>query len=233
LDWSVQTLNRFQSTFTLLSQPYAPLNELVSYDKNACERMTDKSIYYIADTINQLVLQIFGLQHENRDITDLNQYKRRSRCAAHVYRQLQKVQLDNVKRMSPLGVLPDNILGAAIYMFVGHFPVDLPLSWFFKCVVIATPSEGGAQVDWYSAMTRPTVTERFVCPNIDREVPADVNLLGHLQLQWDWGVTSIPTLVCKNVSVNQRYEDCQNVAQYSLLDKSCWTRLSNTSTKKY
>ena len=251
-------LNRFQSTYTLLSEPYAPLNNLVSYDRNACERMKDKSVHCVADTINQLLLQIFDLYNEKRGIDNMNQYKRRSRCMTYLYRQLEKVKLDNAKLMSPLNVPLESTPGAAIYMFVGFFPVEVPLSWFFKCVLIATPTEGGAQVDWYNTITNPTMTDRLVCPNIDLDVPAEVTLRDHLQLQWDlyasdgdsttaqdvyeelleimrytvehWGVTSIPTVVCRNISVNQRLQDCENVAQYSLLDKACWTRLLNTET---
>lgn len=249
-------LNRFQSTFVLLSEPYTAINELVSYDKSSCVLMKDKSIYCVADTINNLLPQIFGLPYETRGIDNLDQYKRRARCTAYVYRQLQKVYLDNTKSMSPLGVLPEKTPGATIYMFAGYFPVEVPLSWFFKCVLLASPNDGGAQVDWFDTITSPASTDRLSCPNIDLAAEADVSLRRHLQLQWDlyssesgtanekdvyaelleimryiveaWGVTSMPTLVCKNISVNERSEDCKDVAQYSLRDKICWTRLLNT-----
>jgi hypothetical protein len=97
-------LNRFQSTFALLTEPYAPVNELVAYNPASCERMTDKSVYCVAYTINKLAESIFGLQQEKRSIADLGSYKLRARCAAHVFRQLQRVQLDNAQKMGQLDV---------------------------------------------------------------------------------------------------------------------------------
>jgi len=250
-----EALNRFQSTFMLLSQPYMPLNLLVPYDPLSCERMTDRSIQCVADTINKLVVHIFDLKPESRGIADFDHYKRLSRCTAHIYRELQKVQVDNAKLMSPLDVLPENVPGTAFYMFSGHFPVEVPLSWFWKCVLIATTAEGGAQVDWFDLITNPTATDTLVCPNIDLEAPAEVKLRSHLQLQWDiyaseagstrtsdvydelleimryavefWGVTSIPTLICRNISAEVQLQDCADVAQYDPRDKTCWMRLLN------
>jgi hypothetical protein len=251
-------LYKFQSTYTLLSEPYAPLNELVSYNKLSCERMTDRSIQCVADTINSLVLQIFGLQHQGRGIADINAYKLKARCTEHVFRQLQRFQLDNAKRFSAFDVPPDNAPGAAFYMFTGHFPVEVPLSWFWKCVLIATTADGGAQVDWFDVMTNPALTDRLQCPNVELDATKEVTLRRHLQLQWDiyasdggsatakdvyeelleimryavefWGITSIPTLLCKELSADAPAVHCSTVSQYSQDDKACWTRLPSKDT---
>jgi hypothetical protein len=251
-------LNRFQSTFALLSAPYAPLNEAAPFDRLACERMTDRSALCVADTINRLLARIFdveqGPQSQRRGITDLAAYKNRARCTAHLFRALQRVHKDNAARMAGFELPVERAPGALPYMFAGHFPVEVPLSWFFKCVLLSTVDEGGAPADWFALATDPLATAPLACPNVDRESAGDDTLRRHLQLQWDvyvsegggaapsdvyeellelmratvelWGVTSIPTLVCRKRSADGA--DCDGVAQYSARDKACWTREVNT-----
>jgi hypothetical protein len=251
-------LYRFQSTYALLSQPYSPANELVSYDPAACERMTDRSVGCVRDTINTLIVRIFDVQPDTRGIADLGEYKRRARCATHVFRQLQNVQLDNAAAMAQFDILPEQAPGGAFYLFAGHFPVEVPLSWFWQCVLVAKPVEGGAQADWFDVITNPDAPDRLECDNIARDSPADGTLRQHLQRHSDlyasdgdstnnedvfdelfaimqyvvdfWGVTSIPTLVCKTPSETGLGFDstCTDSPQYGKLDKQCWTRLPST-----
>jgi hypothetical protein len=251
-------LQRFQSTYALLSQPYAPANPLLSYDPAACERMSDRSVHCVADTINALALRIFDLQNQPRGIADLGEYKLRARCAAYVFRELRKVQLSNAAAMAALDVPPEQAPGEALYMFTGHFPVEVPLSWFWQCVVIATPEQGGAQADWVQVITNPDTTDRLQCANVVSYMARGGTLREHLQTQPDlylsegdsansedvydelleimqnavdrWDVTSIPTLVCRIPSDDDAAETsaCAEVAQYSIRDKACWTRLPNS-----
>ncbi len=247
-------LQRFQSTFVLLSQPYSPANALVAYDPAACERMADRSVSCVADTINTLALRIFdATRPSDRGITDIAQYMRRARCVTHVFRQLQAAQLANAIAMAPFGVPPEEAPGAALFMFTGHFPVEVPLSWLWQCVLIATPADGGAQADWYTVLTDPAAEDSLVCPNLDRDTPAADTLREHLQRQPDvyssdggsavgadvydallavmrdavdkWDVTSIPTLVCRAKNVNELAAACADGKQYDARDKACWLRL--------
>jgi hypothetical protein len=255
--------SRFQSTYSLLSQPYQPRNELLRYDSASCDRMTDKSIQCVADTINRLILEIFDLQPQERGIEDLRQYMSRSRCTTHIYTQLERVYAENVKFMDASDVLPESIPGTSFYMFSGHFPVEVSLLWFWKCVLIANPSEGGTQVDWFNTITNPEAIDELTCENIMVDTVQDVTLRVHLQKQSDiyysnedrtntanvfadileimrvtidlWDVTSIPTLVCKVRHQEQLSTQCQDVLQYNNGDRDCWNRLAdaNVNTLAY
>ena len=83
--------------------------------------------------------------------------------------------------MSP-SLTPVLILLVILY---GNFPVEVPLSWFWKCVLIATTTDNGAQVDWFDVMTNPPLTDRLQCPNVELDTPKEVTLHRHLQFQWD------------------------------------------------
>ena len=83
--------------------------------------------------------------------------------------------------MSP-SLTPVLILLVILY---GNFPVEVPLSWFWKCVLIATTTDNGAQVDWFDVMTNPPLTGRLQCPNVELDTPKEVTLHRHLQFQWD------------------------------------------------
>ena len=251
-------LDRFQSTYWLLSQPYNPSNAL-PFDLVACERMTDKSVECIAYTINKLMESIFDLQHQTRGIKDLPQYKIRARCTTHVYARLQDVQLDNAQRMHAFAVPTTNVPGLTYYMFTGSFPVEVPMSWFWKCVLLAPHTEGGAQPNWFTLITNPQLEDSVQCPNIMLEGERNVKLRAHLQRQSDiydsqgdnvnaddvfdeileimadtidkWDITSIPTLLCRQQKQTQQNNDCTNATQYSYLDKVCWDRLANNDMK--
>jgi len=250
-------LHRFQQTYVLLTEPYSPLNPSVQYDRASCERMTDNSIQCVAETINSLALRIFDLRPETRGLADLADYKRKARCATHLYRQLQKVQLDAARRMGALGVAPEDTPGATFYMFSGHFPVEVPLSWFWTCVLVTSKADGGAPENWYTVITNADVSEELQCPNIMRGAAAGGTLREHLQQQPDiyssesasaygqdlydgllelmrntvdkWQVPSIPTLVCKEPLADSADNagECASVKQYDLADKKCWARLES------
>ena len=251
-------LDRFQYTFWLLSQPYSPSNAL-PFDLAACERKTDASVECIAFTINKLMESIFDLQHETRGIKDMPQYKVRARCATHVYARLQDIHLDNAKRMDAFNVPAAQVPGLAYYMFAGSFPVEVPVSWFWKCVLLAPQTEGGTQANWVELITNSNLEESLQCPNIMRESEKNIKLRAHLQRQSDiydstdneanaddvfeeileimkdtidkWDITSIPTLVCRQMKPAQQFDDCNAVAQYSSEDRICWDRLANNDMK--
>ena len=256
-------LDLFQGTFALLSEPYHPLNELVQYDRASCARMTDKSIQCVADTINQLIVQIYDLNNARRGLLDLGEYAQKARCTAYVYAQLELVHAANAESMRFGDVLPASVPGSTIYVFSGHFPVEIPLSWFWKCVVIAVPGDGGAPANWLSILTDPLSTDELVCANALVDTTQDSTLRVHLQKQWDiydsnedrantanvyddvleimrttidyWDVTSIPTLVCRSLSPNAELPFCNTVSQYAVGDRDCWTRLAdkNINTLAY
>ena len=107
-------------------------------------------------------------------------------------------------------------------------------------------------------MTNPALTDRLQCPNVELDATKEVTLRRHLQLQWDiyasdggsatakdvyeelleimryavefWGITSIPTLLCKELSADAPAVHCSTVSQYSQDDKACWTRLPSKDT---
>jgi len=248
-------LYRFQATYSLLSEPYSPSNDLVTFNAASCEGMQDKSIHCVAHTINKLIEVIFDLPHKNRGLGDLQEYASRARCATHIYRRLQEVKLENAELLRPFNILPESVPGSAFYMFSGHFPVEVPLSWFWKCVLIATETQGGARADWFATITSPAATDRLECKNVMSEVAPDATLRAHLQMQSDiyssnagsaadedvfdeimkimknvvdtWDVTSIPTLICKEKNKEQS-TDCDTVNQYDKKDKKCWKRVANT-----
>jgi hypothetical protein len=254
-----EALYRFQSTYVLLTEPYSPINTLVPHDMRSCAGLMDKSIQCVAVTINGLILEIFGLPHERRGLGTMDEYKRKARCATHIFRQLRAVQVENAERMREFNIAEKNVPGATFYMFTGHFPVEVPLSWFWTCVLIATNTEGGAQVDWHEVITNPDAPNRLQCTNILLDDPQGDTLREHLQVQADiystdkvaasagdvydqllevmrnavdyWDVTSIPTLVCKEEHTEQLLGACATVLQYTHEDKACWNRAPSTDAK--
>ncbi len=82
--------------------------------------------------------------------------------------------------------------GSTLYLFQPYAPLEVPLLWFWKCVVVARDSaaEGGAPMQWLKMLTADLDTA-VPCVNARADSTQNSTLLRHLQLQPDIYISSI------------------------------------------
>ena len=253
----------FEHTYALLTRPYNPWDANAKYDTSMCENRNDETVYNtfcVMQRINTLTLKIFNADGNDYlgGIDDMQMYKQKARCTTHVYRKLQKVMNKNkVTFQQQSTVIPaDRVPGSTLYMFSGHFPVEVPLVWIWKCVLVASDIDGGAPRTWLTTMTDETQEYSLKCPNLDEESKQDKDLRRHLQLQLDiyegntqselntdvyvemleildvaldyWAVTSAPTVQCRKAT-----PECDvDSTQYDAHDQFCWIRIIRSELAK-
>ena len=249
----------FEHTYALLTTAYAPVDVSSKYDTSRCDNRNDESVYNtlcVLQSVNKLTLQIFNAHKDYvGTIETMDMYKQKGRCATHVYRKLQAVQQKNIATFQQQSVVipADRVPGSTFYMFSGHFPVEVPLVWIWKCVLVASEADGGALSTWFMTITDDD-GEKYAlkCPNLDKTSDQDSDLRRHLQLQLDvyesqtesdldtdvyvqmkkilevvvdhWTATSAPTVQCRA----RNYDDCDvhgATNQYDDNDKTCWHRV--------
>jgi hypothetical protein len=248
----------FQQTHALLTHEYEPWDANKAYDKSKCENRNDASVYNtvcVGHIINTLTLKVFNADKDYvGQISNMETYKRMSKCAIHVYRKLQRVAETNkgVFQMQSVVIPDDRVPGSTMYMFSGHFPVEVPLVWIWKCVLVASEVDGGAPRTWFETITDEEETYALKCPNLERSSRQDEDLRRHLQLQLDiyesnklseletdvyvemlevmqsavdyWSVVPVPSVQCRKINNLIDPAEC-NTQQYDTLDKQCWLRL--------
>ena len=247
----------FQNTYDRLTSPYEPWNENENYDAVICESQNGASThnsFCVMQTINKLTLRIFNVDTNHvGGISDMDTYKIQGRCTTYIYRKLQKVR-DKTQATFEAGntIIPaGHIPGSTLYMFSGHFPVEVPLSWIWKCVLIASEQDGGAPQNWFTAITDAEETYELQCPNMETNPNRDSTLLRHLQLQPDiyesktqsnldtdvyeemleimetavdfWSVVPVPIVQCRKL--NNIDPSICDVQQYADEDFQCWNRV--------
>jgi hypothetical protein len=247
----------FQNTYVRLTSPYEPWNENEKYDAAACESQNGASTHNslcVMQTINKLTLRIFNVDTNYvGGIDDMDTYKKQGRCTTYIYRKLQKVREKNRATFEGGNtIIPvDHIPGSTLYMFSGHFPVEVPLLWIWKCVLIASEQDGGAPQNWFTAITDAEETYELQCPNIEAQSSKYSTLLRHLQLQPDiyesktesnvdtdvykemlkilitavdfWSVMPVPIVQCRKL--NTTNPSICDVEQYEYNDFQCWNRV--------
>ena len=247
----------FQNTYVRLTSPYEPWNENEKYDAAACESQNGASThnsFCVMQTINKLTLRIFNVDTNYvGGIDDMDTYKMQGRCTTYIYRKLQKVREKNRATFEGGNtIIPvDHIPGSTLYMFSGHFPVEVPLLWIWKCVLIASEQDGGAPQNWFTAITDAEETYELQCPNIEAQSSKYSTLLRHLQLQPDiyesktesnvdtdvykemlkilitavdfWSVMPVPIVQCRKL--NTTNPSICDVEQYEYNDFQCWNRV--------
>ena len=171
-------INDFETAFNDLRTPYAPT---ASVD--------------IQTTVNTLLLKVFNVQPtsmRSRGLDDMEQYKQKAKCVRYVYERLQAVDNSNKEKMATHAVSEEQTPGSTLYLFHPQAPLEISLLWFWKCVVVARDTEGGAPLQWLRMMTA-DVDSTVACANVD---DADANatqtstLLQHLQLHPDIYISS-------------------------------------------
>jgi hypothetical protein len=225
-------MNEFETVYNDLRTPYAPTS---SVD--------------IQNTVNTLLLRLFNLQAgsmQNRGIDSMHQYKQKAKCVRHVYDRLYAVHNSNIEKMAVHAVSERETPGSTLYLFHPHAPLEVPVLWFWKCVVVARDSvqEGGAPLQWLSMMTA-DLDKTVPCVNADGNSTQNSTLLRHLQLQPDiyissvtartnidlfsdmlismemafafWNIDPLPSIHCFVTPVDQHEDSC-NTSQYN---KSC------------
>lgn len=169
-------MNEFETVYNDLRTPYAPTS---SADIQA--------------SINTLLLKVFNVQPasmRNRGIDTMQHYKQKAKCLRHVYARLSVVQSSNTAKMAVHAVPEEETPGSTVYLFHPHAPLEMPLLWFWKCVVVARDTEGGAPLKWLSMMTS-ELDSTVPCVNADANSTQNSTLLRHLQLQPDIYISSI------------------------------------------
>jgi hypothetical protein len=249
-------LSAFEHTYALLTRAYIEWDSTAKYDTSMCDNRNDASVYNsfcVLRSVNQLTLKIFNAHDKNYvgEIKDMNMYKEKARCATHVYRKLQQVHDKNKATFQQQSVVvpSDRVPGSTLYMFSGHFPVEVPLVWIWKCVLVASEVDGGAPRTWFETISDETQESSLKCPNMDAYSKQDKDLRRHLQLQLDiyqtktesetntdvygemleilqvaldyWAVTSAPTVQCR---MSRPDHNC-NAKQYDTDDRLCWIRI--------
>ena len=204
----------------------------------------------IQDTVNKLLLKIFNLQPtsmRDRGIDSMQQYKQKAKCVRHLYQRLQAVHKNNQAKLEVHAVSPEETPGSTIYLFHPHAPLEVPLLWFWKCVVVARDDEGGAGMQWLAQMTA-EVDSTVPCANVDTNSTQSSTLRRHLQVQPDiyissvtartnidlfsdalialemafafWNIDPLPSIHCF-VTPGDEHEDWCDSSQYSADEKHC------------
>jgi hypothetical protein len=169
-------INEFETVYNDLRTPYAPTS---SVD--------------IQNTVNTLFLKVFNLQPtsmRDRGIESMQEYKQKAKCLRHMYERLQVVHDKNAERLEVHAVSPEETPGSTLYLFHPHAPLEVPVLWFWKCVVIAQHSEGGAPLQWLAMMTE-ELDSTVPCVNIETNSTQTSTLRRHLQLQPDIYISSV------------------------------------------
>ena len=171
-------MNDFETVYNELRMPYAPS---ASAD--------------IQTTVNTLLLRVFNIQPaslRNRGIDSMQQYSQKAKCVRYVYDRLQAVRASNALKLEVHAVSEEDMPGSTLYLFQPHAPLEVPLLWFWKCVVVARDSaaEGGAPLQWLKMLTADLDTA-VPCVNAQADSTQNSTLLRHLQLQPDIYVSSI------------------------------------------
>jgi len=225
-------MNEYETVYNDLRTPYIPTS---SGD--------------IQTTVNTLLLRLFNLQPSsmrNRGIENMQQYKQKAKCVRYVYDRLQSVHNSNTAKMAARAVSAAETPGSTLYLFHPHAPLEVPLLWFWKCVIVArdTVQEGGAPLQWLSMMTA-DLDKTVPCVNADGNSTQNSTLLRHLQLQPDiyissvtartnidlfsdmliamemafafWNIDPLPSIHCFVTPVDQHEDSC-STSQYN---KSC------------
>ena len=184
----------FETTYVQLNNPY------MTFEKTNMK-----------NTVNQLFLLIFDMiadTSKNRGLPDMHSYTQKAECIKHLYERLDKVAESNALQLAAFGVDASEVPGRAPYMFSGIAPVEVPLLWFWKCVVVAMEADGGASVQWLRIMTDDT-TDELQCQNVDLQYDMDRTLRRHLQLQSDIYISSVVAMVNVDLyqDIMQTFED--------------------------
>lgn len=169
-------MNEFETVYNDLRTPYAPTS---SADIQA--------------TVNTLLPKLFNVQPasmRNRGIDTMQHYKQKAKCLRYVYARLNAVESSNAAKLAVHAVAEDETPGSTVYLFHPHAPLEMPLLWFWKCVVVARDTEGGAPLKWLSMMTS-ELDITVPCVNADANSTQNATLLRHLQLQPDIYISSI------------------------------------------
>jgi len=171
-------MNEFEAAYNELRTPYAPS---ASAD--------------IQTTVNTLLLRVFNIKPtsmQNRGIDSMQQYTQKAKCVRYVYERLQAVRASNTVKMEAHAVSEEETPGSTLYLFHPHAPIEVPLLWFWKCVIVArdTAAEGGAPLQWLKMMTA-DLDVAVPCVNVDADSTQNSTLMRHLQLQPDIYVSSV------------------------------------------
>jgi hypothetical protein len=225
-------INEFETVYNDLRAPYAATS---SSD--------------IQNTVNTLLLKVFNIQPtsmRDRGIESMQQYKQKAKCLRHIYERLQVVQTNNEAKLEVHAVAPEETPGSTLYLFHPHAPLEVPLLWFWKCVVVAQYTEGGAPLQWLAMMTE-ELDSTVPCVNVDTNSTQTSTLRKHLQLQPDiyissitartnidifsdilialemafgfWNIDPLPSIYCFVTPTDQHDNWC-DTSQYSY-DKDC------------
>ena len=147
----------------------------------------------VQTTVNGLILRIFDMIDDtsrNRGLPDMPSYTQKAKCIKHLYERFDAAFDANALLLAAYGVDASEVPGRTTYMFSGIAPVEVSLLWFWKCIVVALPSEGGASVQWLNIMTSDT-SEDLQCANLNLLYDADRTLRRHLQLQSNIYISSV------------------------------------------
>ena len=125
-------------------------------------RYTPEKRKNVAFYTNTILLSLFGLHtnlETNRGFDSIEGYLKHSACARFISSELnafksamEDLQIDIYTED---GMASEKTPGDSIYIFHERAPMSLHLPWFWRCVVITPPGEGGAPWDWFQRMTDP------------------------------------------------------------------------------
>jgi hypothetical protein len=168
-------LNEFEAVYNILRTPYASTS---SGD--------------IQNTVNTLLLKVFNIQPtsmRDRGIESMHAYKQKAKCLRYMYERMQVVHGSNEAKLQVHAVSPEVTPGSTLYLFHKHAPLEVPLLWFWKCVIVAQDTEGGAPLQWLAMMTH-ELDSTVPCVNIETNSTQTSTLRQHLQLQPDIYISS-------------------------------------------
>ena len=113
----------------------------------------------VAEYANWLLPSLFGISRDQqtRGFASIDNYMTHADCAIHVAGLLKGTleigRIDNPYRTESINA--QTAPGASLYMFHERGVVYMPFRWFWQCVVLSTPGDGGAPEDWFDRVTDP------------------------------------------------------------------------------
>ena len=170
-----------------------------------------------------------------------------------MYERLQVVHNNNAAKLDVHAVSPEETPGSTLYLFHPHTPLEVPLLWFWKCVIVSQHTEGDAPLQWLT-MTTEELDSTVPCANVDTNSTHTSTFRRHLQVQPDiyissvtartnidifsdvlialemsfgfWNIDPLPSIHCFLTSTDE-HDDWCNTSQY--ISKHC-TRVFTQST---
>lgn len=147
----------FSRDFSVFLDTFQALARAYSADSQAVHLQLETRV-------NNLMSSVFG---GRRGFSTLDEYLTLSKCASHILSSLERRRSINSIHSPYAREAPSQIPapGLSLYLFDGPAALFLPFRWFWQCVFVAMPNQGGAALTWQTALRTENADALFTCTN--------------------------------------------------------------------